>query len=388
MIEYSEGDWHLKFLFQLAGSVVPKAFLYALPSIAIASLINSVDDWRHDFELFVNDSRPQIWVAVSAIATLLVAFRTHQAFDRFWEGTGLLHMMRAEWFDAVSCLFAFSRVSMTSKPQEVDEFRQTLIRLASILHGCAMHEIGAEENSDRFTEIIDFRGLDDATFHHLVFCSKHGFDKFEVVLHMIHCLITENVSNGLVPIHAAIVSRVYQELSRGLVNLHNSKKIASVPFPYPYVQLVMMFLLGHTVVTPMIVCAYMEKAWWAAIVSFVWVFCAYGANFIATELEMPFGTDPNDLPLEPFQKEMNDSLRMLSHIKSDLLPGLSPLAVKDWHSLGTFDVIDFNQFHVGRKQEYGAIRRSTTTVENLTEPTSPHDWSCQCQSCRAANGLL
>jgi putative membrane protein len=386
MIEYSEGDWHLRFLFQLAGSVVPKAFLYSLPSIGIAILIRSNDVWRQEFDMFVSGNKPQTWVAVSAIATLLVAFRTYQAFDRFWEGTGLLHMMRAEWFDAVSCLFAFSRVSMASKPREVDEFRQTLIRLTSILHGCAMHEIGAEENSDRFTEIIDLRGLDDATFHHLVFCSKHGFDKFEVVLHMIHCLITENCETGIVPIHAAIVSRVYQELSRGLVNLHNSKKIASVPFPYPYVQLVMMFLLGHTVVTPMIVCAYIEVTWWAAIVSFVWVFCAYGANFIATELEMPFGTDPNDLPLEPFQKEMNDSLRMLSHAKSDLLPGLSQRVVTDWQSLGNFDVIDLNEFVVNRKQVFGAIRRSTTTIENLMEPTSPHPWSCTCASCLAANG--
>ena len=35
--------------------------------------------------------------------------------ERFWEGTGLLHQMRGEWFDAVSCCVTFTRGSIATR---------------------------------------------------------------------------------------------------------------------------------------------------------------------------------------------------------------------------------------------------------------------------------
>mmetsp|Transcript_29680 Transcript_29680/g.95132 ORF Transcript_29680/g.95132 Transcript_29680/m.95132 type:complete len:82 (+) Transcript_29680:336-581(+) len=60
---------------------------------------------------------------------LLLGARTWQALSRFWDGTGLLHMMRGEWYDSVSCLVAFSRSAKATRPAEVLEFRHTLVRL-------------------------------------------------------------------------------------------------------------------------------------------------------------------------------------------------------------------------------------------------------------------
>lgn len=41
--------------------------------------------------------------------------RNLEAMERFWEGTGLLHQMRGEWFDAVSCCVTFTRGSIATR---------------------------------------------------------------------------------------------------------------------------------------------------------------------------------------------------------------------------------------------------------------------------------
>merc|ERR1719367_1026376 len=56
---------------------------------------------------------------------------------------------------------------------------------------------------------------------------------------------------------------------------------------------------------------------WCTIATFVPVFTALCMNFIAAELEMPFGDDCHHLPLTEFQEEMNSSLLMLIHDFSD-----------------------------------------------------------------------
>ena len=42
--------------------------------------------------------------------------------------------------------------------------------------------------------------------------------------------------DGVLAIPPPILSRVYQTLSRGFVNLLNAKKIADTRFPFPYAQ--------------------------------------------------------------------------------------------------------------------------------------------------------
>jgi hypothetical protein len=55
-----------------------------------------------------------------------------------------------------------------------------------------------------------------------------GANRVEVILHMTQALITKAQEDGVICVPAPIVSRVYQTLSRGFVNLLNAKKIASV----------------------------------------------------------------------------------------------------------------------------------------------------------------
>merc|ERR1712048_1292432 len=64
-----------------------------------------------------------------------------------------------------------------------------------------------------------------------------------------------------------------------------------------------------------------------------------GLNSIAGELENPFGTDSNDLPMVHFQGEMNSCLLMLLHPSVDHIPGLSERCEFDFGSLFNYSTI-------------------------------------------------
>merc|ERR1719174_1077753 len=88
------------------------------------------------------------WSAATGCLSMLLGFRTSQAMSRFWEGTGLLHQMRGEWFDSVSCCVTFSRGALSKKHPQVMAFRHTLVRLMSLCHGYALEEISLSDAED------------------------------------------------------------------------------------------------------------------------------------------------------------------------------------------------------------------------------------------------
>merc|ERR1719424_2084041 len=67
-------------------------------------------------------------------------------------------------------------------------------------------------------------------------------------------------------------------------------------------------LLCHWVMTTAICILYVPSSGNACAACFTVVFSFWTVNYIALELEMPFGDDPNDLPLLDMQKDFNASL--------------------------------------------------------------------------------
>jgi len=338
MIDYEEtGPFSV--IFRWNGSVLPKSVIFpllsALLAVTILILRRHVDGfWEHSGIEAINGS--QTWQATTGMLVVLMAFRTRQALARFWEGTSLLHQMRGEWFDSVSCCVTFSRSALETKPNDVWDFRHTIVRLMSLCHGSALEEIAAVDFGQ--IQTVDVLGLDSATLQYLRDCKQvYCFNRVEVILHLIQTLITKNQTAdvGVLQIPPPILSRVYQTLSRGFVNHLNAKKIVDTRFPFPYAQIIWILLIINSMLTSLMMAQLVDEPVWAAVFSFVPVFGAFSLNFIASEIENPFGNDPNDLPLEKFQGEMNNSLLMLLHGKSDLVAGLSAGCIRDFDALAT-----------------------------------------------------
>merc|ERR1719299_299872 len=119
---------------------------FAVPSAMLAFFMVLIDDVNEDFRKdwrLLDFNAGMIWSATTVSITMVLGFRTNKAWQRFWEGTTLLHQMRGEWFDSVSCLAAFSFLAKKTKPSEVAEFRHTLVRLMSLCHASALEEISS-----------------------------------------------------------------------------------------------------------------------------------------------------------------------------------------------------------------------------------------------------
>lgn len=269
-----------------------------------------------------------IWGMTTAVLVFMVGFRTRQALARFWEGTGLLHQMKGEWFDTVSNCTSFSIRAAQTKPREVRQFRHTIVRLMSLVHGSAVEEIAGVEGR---METIDVCGLSTATLRHLKDCVEvQGFNNVEVLVHLLKTLITNAHKAGVLDIPPPILSRVYQTISRGYVNLLNTKKITDTKFPFPFVQLIVFLLLANTVLTALIAAVTVDSLILAPLVAFVPIFGLHSLNFISMQLEDPFGDDPNDLPLTHFEGEMNNCFIMLLQDGSDIIADVGGNCISDF----------------------------------------------------------
>jgi len=168
----------------------------------------------------------QIWQALNVILGLVLSFRTMTALNRYWLGNSLLHQMRMNWYNATSCLMSFTRGSAKPK-EEIEEFRHLLVRLMSLLCGLSFHQI-QDEGSDQFC-ILGLEALDTESMIYLNHCRENNINRVQVVMHWIQELVTANIDTGILPIPAPILTRVYQDLSRGLVLQHDARNLSDVP---------------------------------------------------------------------------------------------------------------------------------------------------------------
>lgn len=337
MIDYEE---NLCAIFKIRGSVLPKSFIHSLPAAIAAVFLHYGEEWNPGYrkDSGIDDIvEALLWNSMSIIVVTLLAFRTTQAFGRFWEGTSLLHKMMGEWFDVATLLTTFSRdAKVKGKDQAVHEFRWTLVRLMSLMHGVALDELSDDDEALKF-EVLDIHGLDYRTLKFLRDCKDHyGFNKVEVLQHLVQVLTTHNHHNGILTIPPPILGRIYQSLSRGLVNLLNAKKIKDTRFPFPYAQVILVLLFVHSLFVPVLITQVVKNKVFAAILSFAPVFGMFCVNFTAVELEMPFGQDDNDLPLHHFQELFNQSLLMLIHRDADHLCCTSAAVCTDFDKIMSF----------------------------------------------------
>lgn len=361
MIVYKTGTWGMQFLCRVSGSVYPKSTVFALPNAIVAALLSST--FREDLDNILNvDGVDTLWSGYTMVLGFLVVFRNNQAYSRFWEGATLIQQVRGEWFNSISSLIAFC-TNKEDKRTEVDKFQNLLVRLMSMLYLSALQQVC--DLKDDSLEIIDLEGIDQGSLHFL----EKVPDRCEVILQWIQRLIVDNQSSGVLPIAPPILSRAFQELSRGVVNLNNARKIKDVPFPFPYAQMITFMLVIHWMITPVMACHYIKSTVWAAVLSFLVTSGFWSLLYIAAEIDQPFGDDTNDLPLRDMQREMNQSLITLLH----------PLAQKppiyDFDSKGNMKEKELEEIPSNLRALYAVkISKSNHYVSGLSrEGLSEHD---------------
>merc|ERR1719183_671980 len=102
--------------------------------------------------------------------------------------------------------------------------------------------------------------------------------KVEVVCCWIKAHILESLDSGCIKVAPPILTRVFQEMSLGLVKYHDALQVVIWPFPFPYAQMCCVLIMCHCLVTPIVIAQTTENIYVCAVVTLLSVVCVKGID--------------------------------------------------------------------------------------------------------------
>lgn len=305
MIHYDAGYLGVnpRLLLRLSGSVVPKALFWSVPAGGAAFGLFKYWESRGATDPNSQGTVSEVWAGYSFVLGFMIVFRMQQAYTRFWEAATLTNELRAEWIDAAQSLIAFS-TDKEDKKDDVEKFQHYMVRLISLAHRAALERLNMDMNEEY--PVINTKNIPN-----LGEMMDQVPDRCELVYQWVMRLTVKAMRTGVIDIPPPILGRSFQELSAGMVKLHNIMKICTIPMPFVYVQMNSMLLLLHSTMTPIISSLIMYNERWAGTLAFISCFCLWAIFYIAQEIEQPFGTHKNNLPCNEMQADINRILKMI-----------------------------------------------------------------------------
>ena len=151
-------------------------------------------------------------------------------------------------------------------------------------------------------------GVSDAEMHMLMNARGPSAKVALCSLWLNEFVTREHLSGSTNGVAAPIISRLYQYCSDGMVGFHQARKIAYTPFPFPHAQVTTLFVAVVVFFMPVLMYSFVNSWWLAYLLDFFTVLCFVSLHMVARELENPFTSVPNDLPLPTLQVEFNEAL--------------------------------------------------------------------------------
>lgn len=106
-----------------------------------------------------------------------------------------------------------------------------------------------------------------------------------------------------------ILSRLYQVVSDGALGFSHACKLVDTPFPFPYQNIIQLFLWVYCLVVPFVMNAWLRNWYLRAILTFLATWSYYAMHHVGSNLEDPYiPYDPNELALPHIQHEFNAKL--------------------------------------------------------------------------------
>lgn len=308
--------------------------------------------------------------ALAAGVTFAIVFRTQLAWNRYWEAVTQLHFMYSKYADAYQQFYAFAEVTKHHARKNNDEEKVEMIeekqrrlranfallstfsadRLsngdnqrmeelhAHRIRSRAAMRVDKEWKGFQLPEMVE-RGefqrsqIDGQAFvvferptREQIQVLSRTFDAVSTVMYWIIWDLVDCIKDLDVP--PPIQSRMYQELSNGMLGFYNCLKIADVPFPLPYAQLLGLLLIAFSCLIPFYVIIFTSSAVIGPILCFFLFESLWCLNEVAKELENPFGQDLNDISVLDFHIRFVDVLEDVGLSEQNLVlwphsPGVS-----------------------------------------------------------------
>jgi hypothetical protein len=84
--------------------------------------------------------------------------------------------------------------------------------------------------------------------------------------------------------------------------------LQQIPFPFPHAQITALFVFVVVFFMPVLMLSFLSNESVGFTLNLLTVMCFTGLHEVSRELENPFQNVPNDIPLNNFQAQFNESL--------------------------------------------------------------------------------
>lgn len=299
--------WRL--VLKYRGSELPRTKYRILGVVIVATLVTLM--WHHhDWH---PNLKPLPFTLVSVALGIFLGFRNNAAYDRWWEGRKL-------WGALVNTSRSFTRQILTmvtaqpgSSPDEaaLRALRAELIkRVVAFVHALRLALRDDEDLSEleRFLPIEEVEALRNernrpyaitqGTAERIARAWREG------IIHPVHLPVLEGSMTALTDIQGAC------------------ERIKGTPIPFSYTTLIHRITAVYCYALPFGLVD--EVKVFTPFVCAIVAYAFFGLDVVGDEIEMPFGTDYNDLPLRAISRTIE--VNLLQRLgDEDLPPLLKPI---------------------------------------------------------------
>lgn len=273
MIIYKSSDWWEAFIHLHKSAIIRKllrrVLLLGLYGLAVAILGREVMQVKFTVD-------PQYFSLLGILLSLLLAFRTNTAYDRFWEG-------RRVWGQLVNNCRNLA-VLLHARLPAADQANR--FHLAKLLSNFPMALDGHLRGGVRFEKLEDLgpdmmeRLRQSGHVPSLLAASLQEF--YEELLRR----------ELILPVHLLAIQRHHEVL---LDVAGVCERIQKTPIPFSYSFFIKAFITVFLVVMPLVLLS--TYGYFMVPITMFGAFALLGVEMIGDEIEDPFGKDSNDLPL-------------------------------------------------------------------------------------------
>ena len=300
MIIYNTHEWFSIFRLHKADTfrkLLPLLVFLGLYTAGVAFVV------LHWLELSHNSyikNVPLMHSLLGFAISLLLVFRTNTAYDRWWEG-------RKQWGNLVNATRNLAiKLNMFLMPDDRAgrDFFETLIPkfAVALMQHLRSEAIRVSLDDKPHPEIPDF----DVSLHMPIQIANSIFLK-----------IDQMHKTGVISGEQLLF--INPDLTALMDICGACERIRNTPIPYSYTAFIKKFIFAYVLTLPL---GYVFSLGYLAVPIVIFVFYVLASlELIAEEVEEPFGTDSNDLPMERLCVTIEKSTKQIFALQSSLDDG-------------------------------------------------------------------
>jgi ion channel-forming bestrophin family protein len=292
----AQKNW-FKIALQVKGSVIPTIISQVLWCGAFGLFISALYFYKIPVA-----AKSLAGVIPSIVLGLLLVFRTNTAYERFWEG-------RKAWGSIVNNIRNLSRSIWVAiaeiDPVHLHEKEQVLKLLVAFAVATKLH-LRSQPVDDRLKDLV----------------SPLQFSKLQTVNNppleiafWVSDYLQAKQEQGQISLYQ--MNELQSILSSMVDTLGACERILRTPMPLAYAIHLKQLMLLYCLLLPFQIVE--ELRWWTAPAVALVSFTLFGIEAIGVEIENPFGTDPNDLPLDTIcntiERNIDDLISIEPHYR-------------------------------------------------------------------------